>query len=311
MKRRYIVLLFVILVIAAIIIILISRGCSKSNNTEISQTTTATSLTTSHPTIIVSITPILANTTTTSTPTSLHTTIPTVTTTTATIVPTEMPKVGSNWVYTVTYSDPTHNCNNTVTQTFTLEDLNSIPEQPTGSTLTPPNAACFKLHVNYGNADRYSKSGMETIWQSADGWFSRDNSVLLYGVLKLSYEGTTYTSVSQVRNVKLTAGTNIGIPFSIGSNWTYDETDATIYVPDSLSYSNNTNIVEADHQSVTTADGKTTFTDCVKISTYDTQDHTLLWTDYYSPTVMRTVKEIDYSFSGTQTMVLVSYTLVK
>ena len=328
MKRRYVILLVVILVMVAIIIILISRGCSKSKTTEINQTSTTASSPVSHLTQTLSTTPVLANTITTSTTTSMHNTTLTMTTTTATTVlttttaltvptttaptiPMEIPKVGSNWVYTVTYSDPNHNCNNTVTQTFTMENLNSLPEQPEGSTLTPPNAPCFKLHVDYGSADRYSKSDIETIWQSADGWFSRDNLELLYGVLRFTYMGTPYTSVGQVRNVKLTAGTNVGLPFKVGNSWTYDETDATISVPDSLSYSNYTEIVEADHQSVTTTGGKMTFDDCVKISTYDTQDHTLLWTDYYSPTVMRLVKEIDYSFSGTQTMTLVSYTLVK
>ena len=48
------------------------------------------------------------------------------------------------------------------------------------------------------------------------------------------------------------------------------------------------------------------------MNTYDTQSNILVWTDYYSPTVTHVVKEVDDGDDDeTQTMVLVSYNLVR
>ncbi len=137
------------------------------------------------------------------------------------------------------------------------------------------------------------------------------NMVTVYGMEKMSLAGgQQLTSVVAGTNYTLTAGTNIGMPFTAGSTWTYDMTSEVIAIPGSLSTRNLTAVVEADNQSVTLADGTTTVNDCVQVNNYDTSSKTLLWTSYYSPTVKWLVKQIDYGdFNGTETMLLSSYSL--
>jgi hypothetical protein len=135
--------------------------------------------------------------------------------------------------------------------------------------------------------------------------------VTVYGVEKISLaSGQQLTSVVAGTNYTLTDGTNIGMPFTVGSAWTYDVTGEAVSVAGSLSTRNLTAVVEANNQSVTLADGTRTVNDCVQVSNYDTSTNTLLSTSYYSPTVKWLVKQIDYGdFNGTETMLLSSYSL--
>jgi hypothetical protein len=133
--------------------------------------------------------------------------------------------------------------------------------------------------------------------------------VTVYGVENMSLAGgQQLTAIVAGTNYTLTAGTNIGMPFTVGSTWTYDITSEVVSIPGTLSTRNLTAVVEANNQSVTLADNTTTLNDCVQVNTYDTSTNTLLWTEYYSPTVKWLVKQIDYAdYNGTETMVLSSY----
>jgi hypothetical protein len=243
----------------------------------------------------------------TSTPTTTSSAAPT--TSPATSI--SYPGIGSQWVYTVTYSDPKDNCYNTTTRTWTVEALNVIPAEPTGASVMPASIPCVETHGDFGNAVRYFPPGIEVILQSVDSWYSAVNMVTAYGVEKISLAGgQQLTTVVGNTNYALTAGTNIGMPFTVGSAWTYDTTGEVISIAGSVSTKNRTVVVEANNQSVTLADGTTTVNDCVQVNTYDTSTETLLWTSYYSTTVKWLVKQIDYGdFNGTETMLLSSYSL--
>ena len=218
------------------------------------------------------------------------------------------PGIGSQWVYTVTYSDPKDNCYNTTTRTWAIESLNVTPTEPKDASVTPASIPCVEAHVDFGNAVRYFPPGIEATLQSVDSWYSAVNMVTVYGVEKISLaSGQQLTSVVAGTKYTLTDGTNIGMPFTVGSAWTYDVTGEAISVAGSLTTKNRT-VVEANNQGVTLADGTRTVNDCVQVSNYDTSTNTLLSTSYYSPTVKWLVKQIDYGdFNGTETMLLSSY----
>ena len=232
-------------------------------------------------------------------------------TTTTHRTPVGCPGIGSQWVYTVTYSDPKDNCYNNTTRTWTVESLNVTPKEPKDASVKPASIPCVEAYVDFGNAVRYFPPGIEVTLQSVDSWYDAVNMVTVYGVEKISLSGgQQLTSVVAGTNYTLTAGANIGMPFTVGSTWTYDVTGEAISIAGSLSTRNHTAVVEANNQSVTLADGTTTVNDCVQVNTYDTSSKTLLGTSYYSPTVKWLVKQIDYSdFNGTETMVLSSYSL--
>ena len=212
-------------------------------------------------------------------------------------------------MYTVTYSDPKDNCYNNTTRTWAVEALNVTPAEPAGASVTPTSIPCIKVHGEFGNAVRYFPPGFEDTLQSVDSWYSMVNMVTVYGVEKMSLAGgQKLTAVVAGINYTLTAGANIGMPFTVGSTWTYDITSEVIDIPGNLSTRTLTAVVEANNQSVTLADGTRTIDDCVQVNNYDTSTNTLLWTNYYSPSVKWLVKQIDYAdYNGTETIVLSSY----
>ena len=127
------------------------------------------------------------------------------------------PGVGSQWVYAVTYSDPKDNCYNNTTRTWTVEALNVTPVEPKDATVTPAGIPGIKAHVDFGNAVRYFPPGIKDTLQSVDSWYSMADTVTIYGVENMSLAGgQQLTAVVAGTNYTLTAGTNIGMPFTVG-----------------------------------------------------------------------------------------------
>jgi hypothetical protein len=223
------------------------------------------------------------------------------------------PGIGSQWTYTVTYSDPIDNCYNNSTQIWTVEALNITPTKPKGASITPDSISCIKLHGDYGNEVRYSTWGYEYTIQSFDEWESTLNKVTVYGVENMSpVGGQQLTEALAFSDYTLIGGTNIGVPLTVGSSWKCDIASEIIGLAGSAAKgAGPTAVVEANNQSVTLADGVTTLNDCVQVNYYDPFTNKLLYTRYSSPTVKwMLVKRISYgTYNGIETRVLSTYSL--